>query len=60
MQSIKKTRKISEANGMPAVLEIQIITHKVLLNKDLKIFKIKMPPKESGVRLKGRLQTPNI
>jgi hypothetical protein len=60
MQSIKKTLKIRNANGMPAAPKTQAITHKVLFNKDLKIFKIKMPPKESGVRLKDRLQTPNI
>jgi len=45
---------------MPAVLETHKIIHKALPNIDLKIFKIKMSPKESGVRLKDRLQTPNI
>jgi hypothetical protein len=60
MQSIKKTRKISAANGMPAVPKAQTIIHKALLNIDLNIFKIKISPKEFGVRSKGRLQMPNI
>jgi len=60
MQSIKKTRKISRANGMPAAPKTQTIKHKALLNIDLNIFKINMLLKEFGIRSKGRLQMPNI
>ena len=60
MQSIKKTLKIRDANGMPAALETQTINHKALLNIDLNVLKINIPLKEFGVRLKDRLQTPNI
>jgi hypothetical protein len=60
MQSIKKTLNVKNANGMPAAPETQTINHKAILNKDLKIYKIKMSPKEFGIRSKGRLQMPNI
>jgi hypothetical protein len=60
MQNIKKTLNVRKANGMPAAPETQTINHKAILNKDLKIYKIKMSPKEFGIRSKGRLQMPNI
>jgi len=60
MQSIKKTLKITIANGMPADPQTNKISHKAILNKDLNIFKINIPPKEFGVRSKGRLQMLNI
>jgi hypothetical protein len=55
MQSIKKTRNLREANGMPAAPKTQTINHKALLNIDLNIFKINMLLKEFRVRSKGRL-----
>jgi len=60
MQSIKKTLKIRNANGMPAAPETQIINHKALLNIDLNVLKINISAKEFGIRSKGRLQMPNI